>query len=197
MKLDFSRLLSPEQQVRLRRTSATLERMHALPDRWLGRELAQLARRIRGSVPALASPALDTDGYTKHLLWDVVPELARRLGEPLEHNESKDIWLRTAEGEDLRRDVSNCLLNTSTIWLMRTVPQDRRDDLAVLMNEAANGSPVALALDRLVPPGQDSTDRLAASLREVSRARGHEAMPAWHPGLQLDPPATDAPSPRF
>ncbi|MDE4914116.1 hypothetical protein PQI07_25940 [Methylobacterium sp. 092160098-2] len=197
MKLDFSRLLSPEQQARLERKAATLARMHALPDRWLGRELAQLARRLRGSVPELASPVLDTDGYTKHLLWDVVPELARRLGEPLEHNESKDIWLRTAEGEELRRDVANCLLNTSAIWLMRIVPEERQDDLAVLMNEAANGSPVALALDRLVPPGHDSTDRLAASLREVSRARGHEAMPAWHPGLQLDPPVLEAASPRI
>lgn len=197
MKLDFSRLLSPEQQARIRRTAATLERLHALPDRWLGRELAQFARRIRESVPELASPALETDGYTKHLFWDVVPELARRLGEPLGPNESKDIWLRTAEGEDLRRDVANCLLNTSVVGLMRMVPEERRDDLDVLMNEAANGSPVALALDRLVPPGDESKDRLAASVREVSRARGHEAMPAWHPGLQKDPAPAEGSSPRF
>lgn len=199
MTLDFSRLLPPEVAARLERSKVRVDRLYGLPDRWLGRELAGIARRIRASVPEFASPASEGDGYSKHVLWDVVPEIARRLGEPLLPNESSDAGLRRAGEAELRRDVSNCMYNLSSIRLMQVVPEELQDDLHMLLLDAANGNPVVVALDRIAPPGPDADDRLARHLREVSRARGHVPTSSWNPDLQhpSEPDPSTAPSPRF
>lgn len=199
MALDFSRLLPPEVAARLERSRIRVERLYALPDRWLGREIAGMARRVRASVPELASPAAEGDGYSKHMLWDVVPEIARRLGEPLLPNESADVGLRTAGEIELRRDVSTIMSNVSSVRLMQLVPEDLQDDLHMLLLDAVNGNPVAVALDRVAPPGPDADDRIARHVREVSGNRGHEPTSSWHPALQRapEPAADEAPSPRF
>lgn len=199
MTFDFSRLLPPEVAARLERSKVRVDRLYGLPDRWLGREIAGLVRRIRASVPEFASPASEGDGYSKHMLWDVVPELARRLGEPLLPNESSDADLRRAGEADLRRDVSTCLFNLSSVRLMRIVPEDLQDDLHMLLLDAANGNPVAVALDRIAPPGPDADDRIARHLREISACRRHVPTSSWHPGLQHPPgpEISTGPSPRF
>lgn len=199
MTLDFSRLLPPEVAARLERSKVRVERLYVLPDRWLGREIAGIARRIRASVPEFASPASEGDGYTKHMLWDVVPELARRLGEPLLPNESSDAGLRRAGEAELRRDVSTCLCNLSSVRLMRIVPEDLQDDLHMILLDAANGNPVAVALDRIAPPGPEADDRIARHVREVSGCRRHVPTSSWHPGLQHppEPEPSSGPSPRF
>lgn len=199
MTLDFSRLLPPEVAARIERSKARVERLYGLPDRWLGREIAGIARRIRASVPELASPASEGDAYTKHVLWDVVPEIARRLGEPLLPNESSDAGLRRAGEVELRRDVSTCLYNISSVRLMRVVPEALQDDLHMLLLDAANGNPVTVALDRLAPPGPESDDRIARHLREVSASRRHDPTSSWHPGLQHEPEPkpSESLSPRF
>ena len=51
MTFDFSRLLPPEVAARLERSKVRVERLYGLPDRWLGREIAGIVRRIRASVP--------------------------------------------------------------------------------------------------------------------------------------------------
>lgn len=188
MPLDFARLLSDEARRRLDVTRSEVERYFDLPDRWLAREIAGAARRIRASVPGLASPAWAGEGYTKHVLWCVVPELARRLGEPLLPNESNDMRLRAADGDELRRHVGVCLANVGLVGLMRDVPAALQDDLHLLLHEAANGSPIAMALDRIAPPAPDADDQLARGIREISRRRGHGEVSAWHPGLQAAPP---------
>lgn len=197
MALDFARLLSPELRARLERTRSEVRRSYELPDRWLAREIADAARRIRASVPALAAPGWGGEGYSCHVLWCVVPELARRLGEPLLPNESNDARLRVAEGDELRSHVGICLANVGTVGLMREVPEELQDDLHLLLHDSANGSPIAIALDRVAPPSPSSDDHIARHLREISRHRGHEIVSAWHPGLQEEPVATPGARPGF
>ena len=197
MALDFSRLLSPELAARLERSKLRVERMYALPDRWLGREIAGIARRLRASVPEFASPAAEGDGYSKHMLWDVIPEIARRLGEPLLPNESSDYDLRTAGDVAFRRDVGTVMSNISSVRLLRLVPEDLQDDLHMLLLDAANGNPVAVALDRVAPPGPEADDRIARHVREVSGCRGHVPTSSWHPDLQHPPEPERGPSPGF
>ncbi|MFC6048966.1 hypothetical protein ACFPYM_14140, partial [Methylobacterium hispanicum] len=184
MPLDFATLLDAETRRRLDLTRSEVERCFGLADRWLAREIASAARRIRASVPEMASPASGGDAYTKHVLWCVVPELARRLGEPLLPNESVDMRLRASEGDELRDHVGICLANVGRVRLMRDVPAELRDVLHLLLHEPANGSPIAMALDRIAPPAPDADDRLARGIREISRRRGHDEVSAWHPGLQ-------------
>jgi hypothetical protein len=197
MALDFARLLTPEQQARLERTKSEVRRYYDLPDRWLARGIVDAARRIRASIPALATPGWGGEGYSNHVLWCVVPELGRRLGEPLLPNESNDMRLRVAEGDDLRSYVGICLANVGTVGLLREVPEDLRDDLHLLLHDPPNGSPIAIALDRLAPPGPHADDHIARHLREVSTRRGHETTSAWHPGLQEKPADKHVARPMF
>lgn len=197
MAFDFARLLTRELRERLDRTRSEVERYFDLPDRWLAREIAGAARRIRTSVPELASPWWAGDGYPSFVLWCVVPELARRLGEPLLPNESTDVRLRAADGSDLRCQVGVCLSNIGIVGLMRDVLTDLQDDLYLLLHDPANGSPIAMALDRIAPPPPDADDHVARSIREISKCRGHEQVSAWHPGLQNRSPEPTGMKPGF
>lgn len=79
MPIDWSALLSPQARVRLRATAIEMARLHALPDRWLGEEILKLARAVRLEFPEkLSDPHGGT--YEPNLVWQVVPELAKRLG---------------------------------------------------------------------------------------------------------------------
>lgn len=187
MALDFSRLLPPEVAARLERSRIRVERLYALPDRWLGREIAGMARRVRASVPELASPAAEGDGYSKHMLWDVVPEIARRLGEPLLPNESADVGLRTAGEIELRRDVSTIMSNVSSVRLMQLVPEDLQDDLHMLLLDAVNGNPVAVALDRVAPPGPMPTTGSPAMSARCPETAGTNRPPPGTPLCNVPP----------
>lgn len=160
-------------------TIAEIRRLHALPDRFLAEELLRLCRGIRKALPSRDG----RDGYNGAVLWDVVPEVAYRLGARLELNESTEFDLKRAVGQDFRDYVAICMVNVARSYMSEAETDGVRDPLDILFHDAANGNPVAMALDRLVPPTPHSTDRFARTVREVSRNRGMEETGVWSPAL--------------
>jgi hypothetical protein len=205
--MDFTSLLPPGRRDAVRRRiaagAAEAARLHALPDRWLANEILRMARDIRGKVPEASNPG--ERGYNVLLLWDVIPEIARRLGAPLIPNESTDYDTRTSDDARLREIASYCYQNADRNYLREAMrPDAALCPVDFLTREAANGNPVAIALDRVAPPVPGSKDILATHLRSISARRGHPETAGWHPGLQRDPapaapeepgPEDSAPSP--
>jgi len=197
MAFDFTNLIRPERREAFRRRldaeRREMARLYALPDRWLAQELLRLAREIRANVPGLARPDGQGSGYNSFALWQLVPEIARRLGAPLGPHEATDYDLKTASPKELRR-AAGYAFNWIDRDYLKPAKKDEADlcPVGVLFHGIANGSPIAMALDRIAPPGPEADDYVARHVREISRARGHEVVSSWHPGLQDMPePAAD------
>lgn len=165
-----------------------MERLYLLADRWLAAELLRLARSIRNSTK-YSSRSGDTDTYNSVLLWDVIPEVAHRLGAPLDLNESADQGIRRLESEMFRDFVATCLGNVATSYMAEAKTGKLLEPVSVLFHSVPNGNPIAFALDRLVPPSPTCLDRLASEIRNVSVARGLEEQAAWTPSMQHYPRA--------
>lgn len=191
----FKLNISPEIRARVDAESAEMVRLFNLEDRWLANELLRLTRKIRDLTPfAVRDPRGDT--WNSSLLWDLIPELAYRLGGKLQLNESADFDLRRADGAELRLLVSHYLQNVATTYFRDAQQGELLDPVNVLFHNFWNGNPIAMALDRLAPPADDSVDHLATELLAMSRRRGHAATGAWHPGLQ-GPATAPQPEPEF
>lgn len=184
----FKLPISEELRQRIDAEHREMERLFALPDRWLAAELLRLVRDIRGRTKYAARSA-DTDTYNSVLLWDVIPELARRLGATLELNESTDYSITRLEGEMFRDFVASCLGNVSTSYMAQAKTGRLLEPVSVLFHSVPNGNPVAMALDRLVPPSPDCLDRLSQEIRSVSLARGLDGQSSWTPEMQHYPRA--------
>lgn len=185
MTIDWNRLLRPEQIECIARTRAQLVRLHGLPDRWLAVALMKLARDCRSLYPEdLPVPANDRGGtYDNNLVWNLVPEIAYRLGHrEFQTNERRDPRYASASLPELREVTGIYLAHSSReCGTKETRPaQPAIDPWRLLLHEAVNGNPLAIALDRLCPPTADMTDRLVSALREISHNRG---LPAdiWSP----------------
>jgi len=184
--LEFSRLLSPAQLKRLAATRVEMERIYRLSDRWLAEELLRLARRAREEHPdKLACPDVMT--YEASFVWDLVPEVAKRLGaSTFRREEARDWQMRDADVVELREIAGVFLLNSSLgRWIDHKA--EKPSAVELLGHEVANGNPVAMALDRMCQAparGNDRDDYVARQVREVSRRRGFEETAEWSPVLQ-------------
>lgn len=169
-------------------------RLYDLPDRWLGEALLKLVRQVRAASARYATPTLGT--YNDSCLWAVVPEIARRLGCSPDANETNALQGRTGEGaphtylpglspEEFREHAACTLNNLQASYLSPVVPTTSDlDPVSFLTRVAANGNPIAIALDRIAAPKDPRADPIARELLEVSAARGFSPRQDWSPELQ-------------
>lgn len=153
-------------------------RLHGLPDRWLGEAVLALARDARDGPEPL--PGRLAEPGNARLLWTLVPEIARRLDCRLAPGEGGCAWL----GDDgLRREVG---LSMGTLSILSLVAGRGGEPgpIDLLSHGIGNGSPVAIALDRVAPPPPDADDHCASVVRETCLRRGHGPRTAWNPGMQ-------------
>jgi hypothetical protein len=190
MAIDFKKLLSADRISRIEAAEATMARLHSLPDRFLAREILRLARDARRQISEfdnwIHDPFYGT--YNVLLLWHVLPELAARLGETsFQPNERRDADLATRTGADFRDWVSSCIAHNDVGH--RYGYKDKGSvptPCYLLGQDVCNGNPIAIALDRLCPPGIDSTDSTAKLIREVGRYRfgDNASINTWSPAFQ-------------
>lgn len=164
--------LSTQSRERINREQATVLRLYGLSNRWLAQELLQLARDAQADL-RLAGYQPRDNVYDPVLAWQLIPELAKRLGVAAFHaQERTDYDVIRASDEDLRLRIACSIGNCGTRAL--------RDSL--LTRELANGNPLGFAIDRLVAPGPD--DPVARHLREIARFRGVECHDGrWSPAF--------------
>jgi len=191
---------------RMAAAASEMDRLYRLPDRWLAEELLRLARAARNAYPAqLGSPS--TMYYGPMFVWNVVPEVARRLGATrLNQQEATRCNIQGQSGAELRLTVASHLANAN----LGSLPAGTGalSPAEILGHDICNGNPVAMAVDRFAEApeaGHDMSDWLARSVRLASSRRGHAATPYWSPSLQHAPdsdmlpegPEAEPSQPRF
>jgi hypothetical protein len=185
----FKLNLSPELRARVEAESREIERLFGLEDRWLAAELLRLARTIRERTQYGARSG-EHDTYNSALLWDVIPEVAYRLGGRLMLNEATDYDLKVAQGVDFRNHVAIYLKNVATCYFRDADRGEQLEPVAILFREAWNGNPIVMALDRITPPDLEAADILAQDMVSMARTRGHVPTGRWHPSMQKKPETT-------
>lgn len=185
------RTLNPEFRARREMISATMNRLHAMTDPFLARNVLKMTREARSELPErLGNPS--GPGYDVLLVWQIVPILAKRVsGCALLPNEGRDPeWIQESD-QGLRNVVGQCLNNSEmSRWAMQSRPKglDKISALELISREFVNGNPIAILADRVcapAPSGEDKSDWLAQHMREISRARfGDERFSAWSPEFQ-------------
>lgn len=159
-----------------------LRRIYALPDRWLAEELLRLARHCRNEFPERLKAVDRNANYECSLVWDVVPEISKRLGSrSLTLNEASDPMVTGCDNSVLREYAGICLrFSALANWVDIT---HGASAAALLVRPVWLGNPVAIALDRLAPPdvGTPHQDLITRQMREWSRANGLIEMQSWRP----------------
>lgn len=168
--LDFKKLLGPESLARLEQERSETLRLYRLTNQWLATALLKLAREARKAT----NYKPDDIVYDAHLVWGLIPELARRLGSVRLEVAEIDWEARALSAYELRQSVGYTLSNTSR---HRDTPAWR-----MLNRAAVHGNPVAFAADRLCAgvPG-DKEDPLSRELTDLARVRGVEYAGLWTP----------------
>lgn len=169
---------------RLGEVSREMARLHALPDRFLGRALLDLARNAVRADPRLKGDPRER-GYESLLIRSVLPRLAQDLGETrLTAQERAGARATPACPAELRSLTGTCLNNAAfSRFVQSPDPQLRALSLGF-----ANGSPITIGLDRACPPTPQSDDLIVRHMREISRVRfGDERFSAWAPAMQVYP----------
>lgn len=160
--------------------SATIEsaRIFDMTDRFVARSLLSTARAARAHHSLrLRRTEASKSFYPVFYVWDVVPEIAARLGETVFMQGERSDAVRQASGADLRAWALECLTHSGS---MLAALRDRSDPFAVLCADPVNGNPVFVALDRLFPDVRDSVTR---RLEKTSQARGFPPRAFWVPEL--------------
>lgn len=147
--LDIFSLMSPDVVERMKRSKVECQRIVALDDGDLAAEIVRLARQARALHPdELRRGDVYQDTYTTALFYDVIPEIARRLGgvEGLEDEVRDEI--ATLSDEQLREWAVDTLARTSLV--PRNPTEGVVDPWEVLRDEVGTGfNPVLAAVDRI------------------------------------------------
>lgn len=183
--VDFRKWMSPEARERSDAEKAELLRLWELPDRFLAEDLLRKVRAARSMYPHKF--ALHPEGWSTYettFVWDVVPEVAARLGAvDFQPNERKS-EVRGCSDEELRDWVGlslKCMGMIREAWIDK-VPLV--NPWLILSHSIPNGNPVLFGLDRVCPPTLESLDWGAVHVREIARNRGFGEVSAWSPMLQ-------------
>lgn len=159
-----------------RSEAAEMERLYALPPRWLAREIVSLVGRAREEVTSGGVAGYQAD-LARDLLWEIAPEIAYRLGETGARAGSS-LGLATAGCKHLRAAAGFAL-----VALSMDPPHIGGQAWRRLTRPLTDGNPLAIALDRVAPAGPGSTDLAARHLWSVSRAAGLGTVLEWTPEL--------------
>lgn len=183
--IDFSKLMSPEALARSNAERDELIRMWRLQDRFLAADLVRKVREARFLYPKV----LDRDpngwsSYEKTFVWDVVPEVAARLGETAFQPNERSAEVRSCTDVELRQWLGLSLNNMGMIREAWIEKDPLINPWLMLTHSIPNGNPALFAMDRISPPTMESDDWGARHVREIARNRGFEGISAWSPMMQ-------------
>lgn len=180
--------LTEAQRERVARESAEACACHAASDIELGRRLIKLAQSVRKAFPEnLPAEPAEHARCGSMLVWEVAPEIARRLGAPDFERGRRPYSLRDADPDDLRGIAAGSIFGSRVFLVLSDGKTADPFAWSMLRREPCNGNPVVIGLDRVAPPTNDRRDMLAMRLLEVSRARGHDPVMSWSPDLNAPP----------
>lgn len=183
--------LSSEQRQRLQADRNEIHRLYLLSDTALAIELLTMARTVRSAHPEDLSR--DRYCYDTHLVWDLVPEIARRLGiEKTEFlpGEWQDNEFPQLENPKLRNVVALYIANINS-YRFHEKDSTSVDPWKILTQAPIDGNPLAFAMERICPVDtvdeSVQADELAKRISEVQKYRGNDGVRVWQPDWERHP----------
>lgn len=175
--------LTPAQRARIQTERTFARACYAADDIWLGRAILKLATDIRNAYPEEFPSGRPGDGYSGALVWEIAPEIARRLG-VLDFARGRQPYACQNESElGLRVLTCNAIFGSRRTLLGADGSREHPLAWSLLQREPANGNPLAIGLDRVAQPTEDPNDQLARRIAEVSQTRGFPRQMAWSPAM--------------
>jgi hypothetical protein len=175
--------LTPEQKAKIAAERAFAEACFAANDIDLGRAILKLATDIRDGYPEEFSWERRGDGYSGALVWEIAPEIARRLGVADFRRGKRPYACAGDDDLTLRIFACNAIFGSRRTILKADGSREDPEAWSLLQREPCNGNPLAIGLDRVAPPTEDPNDGLARRIAEVSQTRGFPRQTAWSPAM--------------
>jgi hypothetical protein len=182
--------MSPSQRAYHERIDLEISRLFSLSNRFLARALIRHTRDARTRHAAfLALDAGPGNRATSTLAWDIIPEIAYRLGEQSHIAGERGSAVRGMSNERFRIYAGHYIMNCTNVLFndgKRIRDCNDIDPLEILTHDVANGNPVAFGLDRVSPARSfDQDDALSRYTKEISENRGFDPpYLMWTPEMQ-------------
>ncbi|MBY3150972.1 hypothetical protein HFO56_00820 [Rhizobium laguerreae] len=169
-----------------RLVAESVERLFHLSDRFLGRAIvgtARSARSVRQDRFAHHSVPRELR-HAAALVWDIGPEIARRLGESDIRPGEIRTQVRRVSDPDLRFWTWTCLQKTASAFVV-SADGDGHEAWRLLLHDPSEGNPLFIALDRLAPPENTHDDICARYIAARDRGRGGDSgRTMWTPSRE-------------
>lgn len=180
----FKLNLSPAQRERIASERSYVHVCFAVDDTELGQMLLKLAVGLRDGYPAeYGDSGAGQDTCSLALVWEVVPEIARRLGVVDFRRGKRPYACQNDDDFRLRSRACDVIFGSHSRVLGADGILVDPPSLSLLKREPCNGNPVVIGLDRVAPPQDDRSDHLAWRIAEVSQTRGFPRQLAWSPAM--------------
>lgn len=180
----FKLNLSPALRERIALERAYAHSCFAADDIDLGRMILKLAVDLREGYPAEFDMGDDRGNYSSALVWEIAPEIARRLGVVDFRRGKRPYACHDSDDHGLRSFACNAIFGSSRKVLSPSGSWEDPPALSLLQREPCNGNPLVIGLDRVAPPYDDPVDHLAWRIAEVSQTRGFPRQIAWSPAME-------------
>jgi hypothetical protein len=181
--IDYRTVMNRETIGRIANRNAELARLFDLPDRWLARELLSHARAARDIGREIFGFEVKRhDRYQSELVWDIIPEIAARLGETSFFPGERGGEAKRASDAELRHMACEQLYSRPLLLAFSARPHRGLNVYALLTNWPSAGNPVVFALDRFAPADRADPDWAARAVNQVARSIGYgDDVMEWHP----------------
>lgn len=182
--MEFGWMMSKEAIERQQRLDDEMHRLFSLPDRWLARELlthARAAREIGHDI--FGRDAKLEHRYQAELMWDVIPEIAYRLGETEFKPGERAADIRRLTNAELRERTCDQLHAQPMLVVFSSRLHRGMNVYGLLTRYPSVGNPVMFALDRFAPADRDNPDWAARSVLSAAAAKGTDGAFEWTPEL--------------
>lgn len=157
-------------------------RLYHLPDRFLGRAIVGAVRSARlARNDAFAHHRVPRElRHAAALVWDIGPEIARRLGERDIRSGEIRPQVKAVSDANLRFWTWTCFQKTASAFVESVAV--RSDAWRLLLNDPSEGNPLFVALDRIAPPENAYDDICARYIAARDRNRGWgDGRTMWTP----------------
>lgn len=171
--MDLSKHLTPASRSRLEAVRAEATRLYEQDNLGLAQSLLRLSKEGIELHPEF-NPKQPT--YEVHLLYWLLPELARRLGADVASvgETGNGIRLSQLTATELRRHVGVIMYNQSVV--------PNSFVFSLLNREWANGNPLVFAIDRICAGDlQDRDDLITNRIAEIASYRKRPYSGVWTP----------------
>lgn len=182
--MEMNLLMSKDALERLNRLDDELARLYSLPDRWLARELLSHARTARDIGHDIFGRNSKLDHrYQADLVWDVIPEIAYRLGESSFLGGERGGDIKSLTNAELRERVCEQLHAQPLLVAFSNRLHRGMNVYKLLTRHPTSGNPVLFALDRFAPADRSNPDWAARAVWSASAAKGEDGVFEWTPEL--------------